>query len=399
MYDAIVVGARCAGSPTAMLLARKGYRVLLVDSARFPSDTMSTHALKVAAAARLERWGLLDRIADTNCPAILRGTLDFGPLRLSGSAPPLDDVSVAYCVRRTLLDKILVDAAVEAGAELREGFRVTELTSDDGRVTGISGNSNLGVASEEARIVIGADGLHSVVARSVQAPSYEDRGTLTCGYYSYWANVPIDGVEFYPRERRSVIAFPTNDNLTVIYTAWPAKEFYSFRSDPEGNYFQTIAQMQRLFDRAREGTLAEQIVGTVDLPNVFRRPYGPGWALVGDAGYHKDPITAQGITDAFRDAELLADAVDDGLSGRQPLDEALAGYEQARNEASMPVFDFICQQAALEPPSPEMQQLFSALAGNQPQIDRLVGVIENTVPVQDFFSPENIGSIIATAGR
>src|SRR5581483_1642830 len=168
MYDAIIVGARCAGSPTAMLLARKGYRVLLLDKATFPSDTLSTHAVKVAACARLGRWGLLDRVAATNCTPIRKGTLHLGPFSLSGSAPPLDGVGVAYAPRRRLLDKILVDAAVESGAELREDFAVDELVTEGGRVTGVRGHARGGApVTESARIVIGADGLHSLVARAV----------------------------------------------------------------------------------------------------------------------------------------------------------------------------------------------------------------------------------------
>jgi 2-polyprenyl-6-methoxyphenol hydroxylase-like FAD-dependent oxidoreductase len=150
-----------------------------------------------------------------------------------------------------------------------------------------------------------------------------------------------------------------------------------------------------LAERARAGRREERFTGTAELLNYFRKPYGPGWALVGDAGYHKDPITAQGITDSFRDAELVAEAVDAALSGRQPIEEAMAEYEQRRNKAAFPMYEFTCQLAALEPPPPEMQQLFAALRHNQEQTNRFFGVMAGTVPVPEFFAPENIGRILA----
>jgi flavin-dependent dehydrogenase len=398
MYDAIVIGARCAGSPTAMLLARKGYRVLVVDRATFPSDTLSTHAVKYAATASLHRWGLLERVMATNCPPITRGTLDLGPFALSGSAPPLDGIGHACAPRRYLLDAILAEAAVAAGAELREGFSVQEIVFDDGRVAGVRGRAAGGATVEErARIVVGADGLHSLVARAVAAPVYNDRGVLCCGYYSYWSGLPVSGVEFYPRPGQVVLTFPTNDGLTVVYAGWPAARFHKVRADVEGSFMAALDLIPAFAERVRAGRREERFAGTADLPNFFRKPYGPGWALVGDAGCHKDPITGQGITDAFRDAELLAEAIDAGLTGRQSLDDALADYERRRNEAMMPIFEFICAQASLQPPPPEMVQLFTALIGNQEQIDRLLGTIENSVPIPEFFSPENIGRIVAAA--
>src|SRR5581483_7646777 len=349
VYDAIVVGARCAGSPTAMLLARKGYRVLLVDRATFPSDILSTHYIHQPGVAQLARWGLLEPVVASNCPPITRALCDFGPFALTGSAPPAGEVAEAYCPRRTILDKILVDAAVAAGAELRPGFSVQEMLADGERVSGIRGRgASGGPVTEQARIVIGADGLRSVVARAVQAPTYHERPTLTCGYYSYWSGVPDEGVELYPRDGRAILAFPTNDGLLCLAVQWLHHEFHAFRADVEGNFLQTLELAPGLAERVRGGRREERFLGTADLPNFFRKPYGPGWALVGDAGYHKDPHTGEGITDAFRDAELLADAIDAGLAGRQPLDEALADYERRRNAVAMPLYELTCELASLQ---------------------------------------------------
>ncbi len=396
MYDAIIVGARCAGSPTAMLLAQKGYQVLLVDRDTFPSDIMSTHWIWQAGMSKLQSWGLMDKVFDSGSPPISEITFDIGPLVLKGNAPPAEGVAEMCAPRRIALDKILVDAAVESGAELREGFSVQELVVDGGRVTGIRGRSQGGsTVTEEARIVIGADGPHSIVARNVDAPSYDERPLLSCCYYSYWSGVPTDGLEFYSRGSRVIFAFPTNGGLTEVVTFWPNKEFHEYRADIEGNYLKTIDLVPALADRVRNGHREERFMGSAEVTNFFRKPFGPGWALVGDAGYHKDAITAQGITDAFCHAELLAEAIDEGFSGRKPLDEALAGYEQQRNEAVMPMYEFTCQfHSTLEQPPVEMQQLFGALAGNQGETDRFLGTLAGTVPIPEFFSPENMGRII-----
>ncbi len=398
MYDAIVVGARCAGSPTAMLLARKGYKVLLVDKATFPSDTMSTHFIHKAGVARLQRWGLLDKIIATNCPPIAKATFDVGPFALVGDGPAVDGVNLIYAPRRTVLDKILVDAAVEAGAELREGFLVEEILTEDGKVTGIRGHAQGGASvTEQARIVIGADGMRSLVASTVLAPTYHEKPSLSCSYIAYWSGVPVDHIEVYPRDHRTILILPTNDNLAVTFLQWPAREFHAFRADIEGNYFKTADLVPSLAERLRAGKREGRFLGTADLPNFFRKPYGPGWALVGDAGYHKDPALAHGINDAFRDAELLAEAIDAGFAERRPLEAALADYEEKRNEV-LPLYELNAQIASTEPPPPEIQQLYFAVHSSQEDTNQLLGVMQGTVPFPQFFAPENIGRILARAG-
>jgi flavin-dependent dehydrogenase len=397
MYDAIIVGARCAGSPTARLLAGKGYKVLLVDRSTFPSDTISTHLIWQPGIAHLKRWGLLDRVIDTNCPPQPKFAFDFGDFALTGQPPPFDGAAECCMPRRKYLDKILVDAAVEAGAELREEFTVQELTTDGDRITGIRGRAKGGsVVSEKARIVIGADGMRSVVARAVQAPEYNARPPMTCWYYSYWSGVSIETPTFYPRDWRSFGGMPTNDGLVCVVVGWTNGEFHEFRNDIEGNFMKTLDLSPDFTERVRQGKREEQFIGRADLPNFFRRPYGAGWALVGDAGYHKDPVTAQGITDAFHSAEFLAEAVDAGLSGRQPIEEALATYEMRRNEQLLPMYEYTCQFATLEPPPAHLQQLFAALRDNQAQTDRFLGTFTGTVAIQEFYSPENIQRIVGT---
>lgn len=396
MYDAIVVGARCAGSPTALLLARQGYRVLVVDKATFPSDTLSTHFIRIPGVARLKCWGVLDKILASKCPPITSMSLDLGPCALRGMPPAVEEVATIYAPRRIILDKILADAAVEAGAELREGFLVEEILRDGDRVTGIVGRLADGRSvKEQARLVIGADGMRSLVARRVQAPIYQTKPALTCVYYGYWSGVPLEGAEISTRPGRMVIAFPTNENLTCIYVAWPHSEFQVFRADLAGNFLNTLDLVPHLAERVHQGKQEGRLVGTADLPNFFRKPFGSGWALVGDAGYHKDPYAAQGINDAFRDVELPVEAIDAGLSGQRSLEEALADYEQQRNALALPLYEYNAQAASLKPRPPEMQRLLAALQGNQEQTNRFFGIPEGTTSISAFFSPENIGRIMA----
>lgn len=384
MYDAIVVGARCAGAPTAMLLARRGWRVLLVDRATFPSDTLSAHYIHHTGVARLRRWGLLGPVAASNCPPIYRfhtdlggelrftvdyrkGEMEFGRGAIPIPAPAEGDGAV-YCPRRRILDAILLDAAAASGVEVREAFTVAALITDGEQVSGIRGKArSSGEVTERAPIVIGADGRHSLVARTVSAPEYDLRPPYTCAYHSYWSGLDVDGLEFYARPGRCINVTPTNDGRVVIGIGWPNREFHALRQDLDGHFAATVALAPRLADRLTSAVREEKFVGTADLPGFFRRPYGPGWALVGDAGYHRDPIVGQGISDAFRDAELLADAVHEGLAGIRPMADALAGYERLRNDAARPMYELACRLAALEPPSPSMIPL---LAGFAPQFAR-----------------------------
>ncbi len=397
-YDAIVVGARCAGSPTAMLMAQKGYKVLVVDKATFPSDTLSTHVLHPPGAAALKRWGLLDRLVATGCPPIDTYAFDFGPITISGS-PGTDAAPVGYCPRRTVLDKLLVDGASEAGAEVREGFTIEEVLVDDGRVTGVRGHSKDGQSvTEHANVVIGADGRHSLVAQAVGPEQYNEKPPILCGYFSYWSGLPMDGrFEVYVRPDRGWAAAPTHDGQTLVVAGWPFAEFEANKKDIEGNYLKMFDLAPEFAERMRGAKREARFAGTA-VPNYFRKPFGPGWALVGDAGYNKDFITAQGITDAFRDAELCVTALDESFSGARSSDIAMGEYQSTRDQHSLPMFEFTTQLATLEPPPPEMQQLLGAVYGNQDAMDGFARVNAGVTSPAEFFSPENVGTIMAGAG-
>lgn len=398
-YDIVVVGARCAGSPTAMLLAGAGHRVLVVDRATFPSDTVSTHLIHPPGVGALRRWGLLDRVTATGCPPIHTYSFDLGPVTITGR-PGTEDSPVAYCPRRTVLDKVLVAAAAAAGAEIREGFAVSELVFADGRVAGIRGRGRNGsTVTEHARVVIGADGVHSLVARAVRPHQYHDAPRLQSSYYSYYSGLPMDGryeVHLRPDRRRGFGAMPTNDDLTLVIGGWPIAEFEANKTDVEGNYLKTLDLVPSFADRIRAARRETRFVGAA-VPSYFRQPFGPGWALVGDAGYNKDFITAQGITDAFRDAQLCAAALHEALSGSCSFDAAMTRYQNTRDQHVLPMYAFTTQLATLEPPPPELARLLAAASGNREACDAFARVNAGVTSPAEFLSAENAERILAGA--
>ena len=399
-YDAIVVGARCGGAPTAMLLARRGYRVLLVDKDTFPSDTLSTHFIHAAGTAALARWGLLEAVAASGAPPITNYSVDFGPFRVSGKprATP-DGVDIAYAPRRVLLDELLVRAACESSVELREGFSVEGLIVEDGCVVGIRGRDSTGSdVQERARVVIGADGRRSKVAGWAGAVKYAEHPTFAATYYAYWSGVPTNGLEVFVRPHRSFGAFASNNGLTLVVMSWPRSEFAANRGDIEGNFVRSLDLAPDLAARVARGRRETRFSGTGDMPGFYRSAFGPGWALVGDARHHKDPNTAKGISEAFLDAEALVCALDDVWAGGMAFTERLARYQHERDDQTMPMYEFTCQLARLEPPPPEMAALLGATSQSPDASRDFVSVIAGTLSLPEFMRPENVGRILSTAG-
>jgi 2-polyprenyl-6-methoxyphenol hydroxylase-like FAD-dependent oxidoreductase len=398
-YDVIIVGARCAGAPTAMLLARKGYRVLVVDRATFPSDTVSTHMIHAPGIAALDRWGVLGEVIASGCPPIETYSFDFGPFAIRGTPRARDGFSAAYAPRRTVLDKILVDAAARAGAEVREAFTVDEVLVESGEVVGIRGHGDDGVSMvERARVVIGADGRNSHVAKVVQPHQYNEKPMLQWSFYSYWRDLPVDGFETFIRPDRGWAAAATNDGLTMLVVGWPYAESTAYKADVEANYLKTLELSPEFADRVRRATRQERFAGG-SVPNFFRKPFGPGWVLIGDAGYNKDPITAQGISDAFSDAELVSAALDEVFNGIRSYDEVMSEFHLSRDAHAMPIYEFTTQLATLEPPPQEMQQLLGAVYGNQDAMDAFASMVAGTVSPIEFFDPGHIGQIMGAAVR
>lgn len=401
MYDAIIVGARCAGASTALLLARRGYRVLLLDKASFPSDTISGHFILYPGVRKLAEWGLLEAVLASGCPPLNHALSEWGDGPLAGEIHTGDGLPAFICPRRTILDALLVAAAAEAGVEVREGLTLDGLVADGERVAGVRARTAGGASvSERARIVIGADGKRSTVARLVGAPAYLEQPSLTCWYMTYYADLPSEGLEIHWRENRLILAIPTHAGQTLIAVAWPHREFQAFRADIAGGVEATIAMMPALAGRMAGARRAERFTGMADVPNFFRRPYGPGWALVGDAGHHKDPTLARGISDAFCDAALLADAVDAGLSGREEPGVALAHYEQRRNALAIPDNEVNLAAATLRHwDTPEVMGLRAALRHSPADIGPFYAARLKVTPPEAFFNPANLGRIIGHAQR
>jgi 2-polyprenyl-6-methoxyphenol hydroxylase-like FAD-dependent oxidoreductase len=388
-FDVVVVGGRCAGAATAMLLARQGHRVLVVDRATFPSDTLSTHIVWQAGVERLARWGIADAIVASGCPPVHDVVLDTGPVVLAGRPRPAGETDYLLCVRRTVLDSLLIDAAATAGAELSLGTPVTGLRWDDGRVTGV----RIDDTEVTAQMVIGADGMHSRVAREVDAKSYHEVPSLTCLYYSYFSGIEADHLQLTDRHERSCGFAPTNDGLTIVVTIAPARDAGRFRHDVEASFFGALDLAPDVGELVRSGQRVDRFHGTADLPNFFRQASGPGWALVGDAGCHKDPFTAQGISDAFRDAELLSSAVDTGLRDPAVMPAALQTYQAQRDEAMLPMYEQTTEMASFAPPDDDFVALLEAVAGRPEHIADLLGTFAGSVPITDFFADDNVGRI------
>ena len=404
MYDVIVIGARVAGSPLAMLLARLGMKVLLVDRATFPSDTLSTHMIQLTGTAALKRLGLLELVLDTHIDPVRQLTFTLGDIVLQGKYPPLEEVDTVISPRRFILDKLLVNAAVQAGAELRQGFLVDELLFEGDKVTGIRGHIKSSQAAtdkkidEHAHLIVGADGKHSFVARGVQAEEYYQTPAQTCAYYTYWAGLQLNGGEVHNLTQGVVGVFPTNGGLAVIYTAYPVGWFAEVRGDIEGRFWRTMDALPELAERVHKGRQAERFFGTADLPAFYRKAYGPGWALAGDARMSMDPITGAGIGHALRDAELLAKAIGAALGGQADFEAAMKSYQQQREAESLPMYKFTSQLAAFLPLSVEQQVFFSALRHKPKASEQFFGALTGSVPVDQFFSPSSVRSIVGMTG-
>lgn len=397
MYDAIVIGARCAGSPTAMLLARRGHRVLLVDRARFPSDKpISSHMILRPGGAALDRWGLLDRVIQLGAPPVREFTVDFGPVRLTSDSPDDEGANAVYLPRRILLDKLLLDAALEAGVEFREDFSVRELLWDGDRVVGIRGGSRGGASIEErAKVVVGADGLASVVARETAAPRYHDVATQTGVWWSYFRGLAPERINIWSRPRRMLGFAPSNDDLSMAMVYMAIDDFHEFTADVEGNFMNEFREhAPELHEQLRAAEREGQWLGTGYQPNFFRQSAGRGWALVGDAGCHHDSINPSGMAVAFTSAELLAEAIHAGLAGELGLDEALEEYQVRRDERWLRHWQFAVSFARMEAPTPEFVGLLHALAARPEETRHFFGFFEGQETELGFMELENLGRIM-----
>ena len=371
-----MVGARVAGASVALLLARAGLRVLCLDRARHGSDTLSTHALMRAGTVQLERWGLLDRIIAAGTPPVRHTAFHYGSDTVSVSIRPVAGVDALYAPRRTLLDAVIADAAAEVGAEVRFGEAVLGLRRDGAcRVSGVITRDRDGlVRVESAGLVIGADGVRSMVAAEVGAPVETAGRAASAFLYGYWAGLPVDGYEWFYQPGFSAGAVPTNDGLTCLFVGASAARTTDLVGARGTAYaFDRLAERSAVAPRLAGAERVGALRYARGVPGYLRRSWGDGWALLGDAGYWKDPLSTHGITDALRDAELLARAV---LSAPEPgpvqLD-ALAAYQSVRDEMALPMLAVTERLASYDWDLPEVRRLLMALASTMTDELELIG--------------------------
>lgn len=355
MYDVVVVGGRCAGSLTAMLLAGHEHRVLLTDQGKFPSDVPCANYVGPAGSAVLGNYGLLEGLARSGCPGAdrTRYTTDFDIVEVPGTT---------YSPRRSVLDTLLREHAAREGAEVRECFTVTDLVWDGDRVSGVVGHGPNGRSVvETAQVVVGADGRRSFVARAVGAGRYLEQPATSCCYYSYWAGVEVNIPEHHFATDRALAIRPTHDGLACVVATRPVTDWVQFKRSPEVTFLAQLRAFPHLSKRFQHAQRRSRFFGTAETGGCFRRPWGPGWALVGDAGHHCDPLLGHGISDALLQAEMLAGALDAGLSGTTSLPDAFAAYQRARDDNWRPLYEATCAMASFKWPLTRMRSMLEAV--------------------------------------
>ncbi len=369
-FDVVIVGARCAGAATALLLARRGVRVLAIDRGHYGSDTVSTHALMRAGVLQLSRWGVLDGIKAAGTPVIQTTSFHYGDEVVAVPIKPQPEMDGLYAPRRTVIDRVLVDAAREAGAEISFETQLVDLVrAGDGRVSGVrlrDGHDREQQVS--SALVIGADGVHSTVARLAGSDCYRTGRHATGVVFNYWSGPAFDGYHWYYNPGVSAGAIPTNDGQTCIFASVPQSRFReTMKHGTDAIYRQVLKECSpELAAVVDQSQMVEKYRGFSGETGFFRQSFGPGWALVGDAGYFKDPLTAHGITDALIDAELLAQAVTAGT------ETAFASYQSTRDELAIGHFEVTDAVASFEWDLAKAQQLHRALSDEMKKESRAV---------------------------
>lgn len=407
-YDAIIVGARVAGAATAALLAEQGARVLLLDRATFPAPTVSCPVFFGNSLALFERIGVLDAVEAIGAPRITRYGNRSPGADLVTRLPPSHGRDYAYAIRRDVLDTVVLRRVAEhENVAVREGFSVTGLLWGAGQVAGVRGRQNGG--PEEAiyaRAVIGADGKRSLVARLADAEMYRSLPGATCIFYAYYRNFAMLGepsaiVYADGARTRGALVFDADAGLTVVSVGLPAEEFDAARRDAEGTLERVWRSFPELAARGRGAERATPVMGQGPVPSYYRQPYGPGWALVGDAGHYIDPITGQGINNALRSAELFSQAWG-RAQGRAGWQRAMAAFHRQRDEETLPMYNLTSVASQFRSAGGAasfgmtLATAFGQVVARNPDAAAsYIGIFNGATPVSTFFNPLNIARILA----
>ncbi|HET7566861.1 MAG TPA: FAD-dependent monooxygenase [Gaiellaceae bacterium] len=367
-HDVVVVGARVAGASLAILLARQGRRVLLLDRDAFPSDTLSTHYVAPDVVARLDALGVLDGLLEAGFRRVTRHRTVIEDCVFEGPAAPGDAFSLAP--RRNVLDSLLQERAVAEGAELRTRTAVERLLVEDGAVVGVV------AAGEEirARVVVGADGKASKVAEWVGAESYREVPAQRPGYFGYFHGVapqPEPTLELHFGGDTIGFLFPMRPGEDCLALEVQPEDFDTFRADPLATFLERYSRLHGMEARLRGATLEGKLKGVKGVANYFRVPYGPGWALTGDAGYLKDFATGLGIGDAVGQAFWLADALGEWLDGAD-WDATMHAFHERRDATLLPAYEATLAFVRAQDPPSERVDVLRALLG-APSLARTLG--------------------------
>ncbi|EME22067.1 NAD(P)/FAD-dependent oxidoreductase [Rhodococcus triatomae] len=388
-FDAVIVGARCAGSATAIALAERGLRVLAIDSARFPSDTLSTHLLWPSTMAEIQALGAFAEVEAIGAPRLPVAEAVLDDISWETGYSPVSGIDYAMCVRRTALDEVVQRAAVDAGAEIRQRSTATGLIWSSSRVVGVRYTDAEGHEREaRAPIVVGADGRKSLVAREVGAetPLISAPSGRAC-YFGYWTD-PHTSLRHIATQWRVEgllgTAFPCDDGLLLSLLQPPIALVPEFRGRKVHDaYLAGVEAIPGLAQRLDGCELASKVRSCTGIESYFRRSSGPGWALPGDAGHFKDPVTAQGIRDGYRYGRLLGEALAPVLASRTgvaatAVDEAAARWAAQRERDCIEIYQWTNLLAAGAPPSPIEYELYHR-AQTRPEFAAILADIYNRV--------------------
>ncbi|OBH07788.1 hypothetical protein A5696_20830 [Mycobacterium sp. E2699] len=396
-FDVVVVGARCAGSPLAATLARRGMSVCLVDRARFPSETPSTHIIQPSGVELLDRLGVLEGVSAAGAVPLDRMTMVIDDaVRIHATVDPGRFTHPSLCVRRVTLDALLVDAAASAGADVRTGVRVTGLHTEDGRVTGV----DTAAGPIEGRLVVGADGRHSTVAAAVGAREYHVASPGKMFAWAYFEHVR-DREGHARLGRRGDVGFlagPTDGELYMAAIAIDMAKQAEFHANRDVNFVAGLRSWPELADVIGDGRRVGPIRVVSNWHGYFREAAGPGWVLVGDAGHFKDPAPGQGISDALRQAERLADSIEDGL-GKAGPDDAMRRWWQWRDEDAYEMYWFAKDFGAPGPTTPFNTRLMREVAADPSAAMKLLLVLNHEFRPSRLFTIPMIARAAAGAVR